>query len=230
MRIGVLGAGGMADALATRWAAAGHEVVVGARTPAKAAALAARIGAGARGGTLREAAEFGEAVLVAVHHGAAREALRAAGAGEGTLAGRVVVDCTNPTGPPAFTLETGDGPSAARRIADAAPGARVVKAFNLCHVSVWSAVPCPAAGVPLCGDDAEALAVAGRLVRDLGCEPQNGGGLDRAGLLEAVAAFAIGLYAAGGDPAAMFPPLAAAGGEPVRAGTAEAVRTGAEAE
>ncbi|MDL4771775.1 hypothetical protein [Actinomadura xylanilytica] len=60
-------------------------------------------------------------------------------------------------------------------------------------------------------------ATVGRLVRDLGCEPQNGGPLVRAGLLEAVAAFGVGLYAAGEDPAAMFPPVGVAGGDPVRA-------------
>jgi predicted dinucleotide-binding enzyme len=49
------------------------------------------------------------------------------------------------------------------------------------------------------------------LVRDLGCEPVDAGGLDRAGLPEAAAAFAIGLYLGGGDPRAVFPPVEYAG-------------------
>ncbi|MFD1152302.1 NAD(P)-binding domain-containing protein, partial [Saccharothrix hoggarensis] len=44
MRIGVLGTGGMADALGGRWVAAGHEVLVGGPSPARSRELAARIG------------------------------------------------------------------------------------------------------------------------------------------------------------------------------------------
>ncbi|MFI0357047.1 NADPH-dependent F420 reductase [Actinomadura sp. 9N407] len=202
MRIGVLGAGNMADALATQWARAGHEVLIGARTPDKAAALAERIGPGATGGGLREAAEFGEAVLLAVRYEGVADALRQAGA----LDGRVLIDCTNATGPPDFTLKR---PAMARWISELVPGARVVKAFNLCHESVWRRTP-PPVGVPLCGDDPEAVAVVERLVREMGCEPLHGGGLDRAGLLEASAAFALGVYFGGprpGDPREMFPPI-----------------------
>ncbi|RSN50985.1 NADPH-dependent F420 reductase [Actinomadura sp. WAC 06369] len=209
MRIGVLGAGNMADALAGQWVRAGHDVRIGARTPARAAALAGRLGCA--GGGLRDAAEFGEAVLLAVAHGGAMDALRGAGAAEGVLAGRVLIDCTNPMAPPFEALLTDGGPSAARRIADAS-GARVVKAFTLCPDPVWRMTP-PVfggrpLGVPLCGDDEDALETVGGLVRDLGCVPMRGGSLARAALLEAAAAFTVGLLAAGEDPAAMVPPVA----------------------
>ncbi|MFC4050804.1 NADPH-dependent F420 reductase [Actinomadura syzygii] len=215
MRIGVLGAGNMAEALAAQWAGKGHEVRIGARTPAKAVALAKRVGAGATGGTLREAGEFGDVVLLAVWHEGVPDVLRQAG----PLAGRVLIDCTNPMEPPFERLKTDGGPSAARRIADAT-GARVVKAFNLCHESVWRMTP-PVfegrpLGVPLCGDDAEALAAVRTLVSDLGCVPMDGGGLDRAGLLEAATALFVGLWVAGEDPRAMLPPPERAVGEPVR--------------
>ncbi|RFS85839.1 NADP oxidoreductase [Actinomadura spongiicola] len=214
MRIGVLGAGNMADALATRWARGGHDVRIGARTPAKAVALAERVGGRTVGGTLREAARFGEVVLLAVWYEGVQDVLRQAG----PLTGRVVIDCTNPMEPPFEGLKTGAGPSAARRVADAT-GARVVKAFNLCHESVWRLTP-PVfggrpLGVPLCGDDEEALAVVRALVTDLGCVPMDAGGLDRAGLLEATAAFVVGLWFAGQDPTAMLPPPEHAGGEPL---------------
>ncbi|GGV43852.1 NADP oxidoreductase [Actinomadura cremea] len=213
MRIGVLGAGNMADALGRQWVRAGHDVRFGARTPAKAAALARRVG-GAGGGGLRDAAEFGEAVLLAVAHDGAMDALRDAGAADGVLAGRVLIDCTNPMAPPFEALKTGGGPSAARRIADAS-GARVVKAFTLCPDGVWRMAP-PVfdgrpLGVPLCGDDADALEAVGGLVRDLGCVPMRGGSLARAALLEAAAAFIVGLLAAGEDPSAMIPPAASMG-------------------
>ncbi|MFF4751740.1 NADPH-dependent F420 reductase [Streptomyces sp. NPDC002514] len=197
MRIGILGAGGMADALGTRWRQAGHEVVAGSRS---------------RGG-LREAAAFGtDAVLLAVPYAVAVDVVAGLGA---VLRGRVLIDCTNPVGP-GFALLTAGGPAAAERVAAAAPAARVVKAFNLCHEDVWRLTPPVFAGrplaVPLCGDDAAALAVVRGLVRDLGCTPLDAGGLDRAGLLEATAALLIGLWLGeGADAQAIAPPLAFAG-------------------
>ncbi|MFI9582569.1 NADPH-dependent F420 reductase [Streptomyces sp. NPDC052236] len=218
MRIGILGAGGMADALGTRWAAgAGHEVMVGGRDADKAAALAERIGGGARAGSFEEAAEFGDAVLLALPYTAAREQ---AGVLRETLRGRVLIDCTNDLGP-GFTLAGGGGPSAAEGIAAAASAggaeARVVKAFNLCHEGVWRLTPPEFGGralaVPLCGDDESALAVVRGLVKDLGCEPVSGGGLGRAGLLEATAALLIGLWVGEGvDAQAIAPPLEFAAG------------------
>ncbi|MBW5423148.1 NADP oxidoreductase [Streptomyces sp. BG9H] len=209
MRIGVLGTGNMADALATHWVRAGHEVAIGGRDMAKAERLAVRVGGGTKAATLRAAAEFGEVVLAAlpfdVGAGVVRE-LRA------DLAGKVLLDCSNPVGP-GFRLLTEEGPSAARRLADAAPGAHVVKAFNVCHEGVWRMRPPVFDGrplaVPVCGDDQEALARVHQLVRDVGCEPVAGGGLDRAGLLEATAALFIALWVGeGADAQAIAPPLA----------------------
>jgi predicted dinucleotide-binding enzyme len=189
----------MADALGTQWARAGHEVVAGSRS----------------GGVgLREAAEFGtDAVLLALPYGAVVDVVAGL---EDVLRGQVLVDCTNPVGGPGFTLLTAGGPSAAERIASAAPSAHVVKAFNLCHVDVWRLTPPVFDGrplaVPLCGDDEPALAVVRRLVRDLGCEPLNAGGLDRAGLVEATAALLIGLWVGeGADAQAIVTPVEFAG-------------------
>ncbi|MCK7622183.1 NAD(P)-binding domain-containing protein [Streptomyces sp. RS10V-4] len=212
MRIGIVGTGNMADALGGQWARAGHDVLVGGRDADRAAALAERIGA--RAGGPRDAVGHGtDAVLLAVPYGAA--ATVAAGLA-GALADRTLIDCTNPVGP-GFVLETRGGPSAAERLAAAAPGARVVKAFNLCHESVWRHSPPVFGGrplaVPLCGDHAPALATVRRLVRDLGCEPLAAGGLDRAALLEATAALLIGLWVGeGADAQAIAPPLEYAAG------------------
>ncbi|MGW0333331.1 NADPH-dependent F420 reductase [Streptomyces sp. NPDC003011] len=197
MRIGILGRGGMADALGTQWQRAGHEVV-----------------AAGRSGGLRAAAEFGtDAVLLALPYPAVVDVV--GGLGE-ELRGRVLIDCTNPVGGPGFTLLTAGGPAAAERIASAAPAARVVKAFNLCHADVWRLTPPVFDGrplaVPLCGDDEPALRVVRRLVRDLGCRPLDAGGLDRASLVEATAALLIGLWVGqGADAQAIAPPLEFAG-------------------
>ncbi|MGF0175729.1 NADPH-dependent F420 reductase [Streptomyces sp. Marseille-Q5077] len=213
MRIGVLGTGNMADALATQWARAGHEVTIGARDAHKAKRLATRIGGSAAPASLRAAAEFGEVVLVALPFGAGAVVVRELRA---SLDDRVLLDCSNPVGP-GFRLLTQGGPSAAQQLAAAAPGAHVVKAFNLCHEDVWRMRPPVFEGrplaVPVCGDNEAALAHVRELVRDVGCEPLAGGGLERAGLLEATAALFIALWVGqGADAQAIAPPLAYAAG------------------
>ncbi|MFE2722259.1 NADPH-dependent F420 reductase [Kitasatospora sp. NPDC059327] len=212
MRIGIIGAGTMARALGGQWVRAGHEVAFGARDGARAAAAARLLGEGARAvEDPAAAADFGEAVLLAVPADQVERVVARAA----PPAGRVLIDCTNPIAAGTLTLSTAGGPSMAERIAAAAPGTHVVKAFNLCHESVWRRTPPVFDGrplaVPLCGDDPAAVALVGRLTADLGAEPLPGGGLDRAGLLEATAAFMIGLWFAGRDAQAVLPPLAYAG-------------------
>ncbi|MFF4531381.1 NADPH-dependent F420 reductase [Streptomyces sp. NPDC001407] len=213
MKIGVLGTGNMADALATHWVRAGHEVFVGGRDERKAQRLATRIRGGAGHGSLHAAARFGEVVLAALPYGAGADVVKELHA---ALSGKALLDCANPVGP-GFRLLTEGGPSAAARLSAAAPDARVVKAFNLCHEDVWRMTPPVFDGqplaVPVCGDDEAALTKVYELVRDVGCEPVAAGGLERAGLLEATAALFIGLWVAEQvDVRAIAPPLAYATG------------------
>jgi 8-hydroxy-5-deazaflavin:NADPH oxidoreductase len=209
MRIGILGAGLMAEALGGQWRRAGHEIMVSGRDARKADLLARRIGG--RAGTFREAAGFGEVTLLAIRAEGVFDTLAAAGAGEGALAGRALIDCTNAVEAGKLTLTGDDGPSMASRVSAYAAGSLVVKGFNLAHDGIWRMTP-PAfggvpLGVPLCGDDADALGLARQLVSDLGCVPVDAGGLERAALLEATAAFVIGLLFAGEDPRAVLPPF-----------------------
>ncbi|MFI6286738.1 NADPH-dependent F420 reductase [Streptomyces sp. NPDC051018] len=213
MRIGVLGTGGMADALATHWVRAGHEVTVGGRDMHRAERLAKRLGGGTKPAGLRAAAEFGQVILAALPFGAGVSVVTEL---REVLDGKVLIDCSNPVGP-GFRLLTRNGPPAAQQLAEAAPGAHVIKAFNLCHEDVWRMSPPVFDGRPLavlvCGDDETALALVHRLVRHAGCEPVAGGGLERAGLLEATAALFIGLWVGeGADAQAIAPPLAYAAG------------------
>ncbi|TQS30748.1 NADPH-dependent F420 reductase [Microbispora sp. KK1-11] len=207
MRIGILGTGAMATALGGAWVRAGHDVLVGGRDRAAAAATAARTGA-AKDGTLADAAAHGELVLAAVPAGVAP---RLVGGLAAVLAGRTVVDCSNPIEPgddgPALT--TGGTTSVARLMADAAPDAHVVKAFNLCHDSIWT-LPRPAfegvpLAVPFCGDDPVSLGRVAALVTSMGCTPMPCGGLSRAVHIEATAAFAIGVWWSGAEPRSAFP-------------------------
>ncbi|WP_344478586.1 NADPH-dependent F420 reductase [Nonomuraea monospora] len=247
MRIGILGAGGMADALGTQWARAGHEVMVSGRDLSRSTAQAARMStaaasapsagaavsasagtgvvagvagagvvaevsrAGERGrvlaGSFAEVAEFGEVVVVAVREAGLLDTLHAAGL---ALRGKALIDVTNAANPKEYDITH----SLARLIGEVS-GGHVVKAFNLCHVDVWRMTPPVFDGrplaVPLCGDDPGALTAARTLVTDLGCTPVDGGGAERAALLEATAAFMIGLWFSGADAQAVLPPLPSSG-------------------
>ncbi|ONI69313.1 NADP oxidoreductase [Kribbella sp. ALI-6-A] len=207
MRIGILGNGLMAEALGGQWAKAGHEIFVGGRSPQRARKLAEQLSRASRGtqpaprgGTLQEAAQFGPVVLLAVPAEAAIATVQAV-----DLRGRTLIDCTNAITHPGVVLAVDAMAETISRYADQA---RVVKAFNLAADSVWRRAPQPGQrlGVPICGDDREALDQVAVLVRDLGCEPIHAGGLQRARLLEATAAFAIGVWAGGGDTRELFPP------------------------
>ncbi|MGW2153880.1 NADPH-dependent F420 reductase [Nonomuraea sp. NPDC001699] len=212
MKIGILGAGGMADALGTQWIRAGHEVTVSGRDQERARARAESMNAqagrpAARAGSWAEAAASGDVVMVGVREAGLADVLAAAGP---ALRGKPLIDVTNAAAPDRYDATR----PLARRIADLT-GGHVVKAFNLCHVDVWRMTPPVFGGrplaVPLCGDDPGALDLVRGLVRDLGCTPLDGGGLDRAAQLEATAAFVIGLWFGGADAQAILPPLASSG-------------------
>ncbi|WP_040813653.1 NADPH-dependent F420 reductase [Nocardia concava] len=210
MRIGIIGAGQMAQALGGGWAAAGHEIAVGARTSARAEAAAAAIGHGARATTVAEAAGFGEATVLALPVSALEEILTEH---RETLTGRTLIDCTNAFAPDAGGFVLSES-AVSERIAATVPGARVVKAFNLLAAEVWSGPDRVFEGrpltVPLCGDDAEAVATVAKLAEDLKLRPVPAGGLAQARYLEATSAFVVGLWFAGHDARAMFPPLESA--------------------
>ena len=212
MNVGILGTGGIAAALGGAWTVAGHNVLIGGRSQERAERTAGRIGAAGHG-TLADAAGHGEAILVAVP---ATDAPQLVGGLASSLAGRTVIDCTNPlaSSGDGLMLNIDGATSVARELAAAAPDALVVKAFNLCHMSIWTLRPpifedVPLA-VPYCADHPTAAAATQTLISSIGCTPAPCGGLARAAYLEATAALAIGLWWAGGQPRAAFPSLAEA--------------------
>ncbi len=202
MRIGIFGAGSMADALGTRWAAAGHELMITGRTPGKAQALADKWGA--RAGTFQEVAEFCDVALIAVLYQGMDSTLAAIGDG---LRGKPILDCNNAVEIDHFTLVTPPGRSTAQQIQDAT-GGKVVKAFNQCHAKVWELQPPTFDGralvVPYCGDHPDALEAARELITDLDAEPLLVGDLRHALHLEAMAAIVISLLFGGRDPHTVF--------------------------
>lgn len=204
MKIGILGSGDMAGALAPHWRVAGHEILIGGRHAANAQALAERLGVAS--GSLTDAAAFGDVVLLAVRSEGLEPTLEAASAHRGSLSGKVVVDCGNAVHLGDLSQVRWDGRSLAEQVAYVAVGSRVVKAFNLCHAEVWRN-PATYGGrrlaVPVCGGE-DAKAVAGELVRAVGAEPLDVGDLTQARHLEAMAIPMIRLLFSGLDPRTAF--------------------------
>lgn len=132
MKIGILGSGDVAKVLAGGFLKHGHEVMMGTRTPAKLAEWKGQHAAG-RVGSFGEAAKFGDLLVLAVKGMAATEALRAAGALN--LAGKTVIDATNPIAeaPPTngvLKFFTNLDESLMERLQREFQGTRFVKAFN----------------------------------------------------------------------------------------------------
>ncbi|MFI5717955.1 NADPH-dependent F420 reductase [Nocardia sp. NPDC051750] len=202
MRIGILGAGNLAEALGGCWVRAGHRVTVAGRSAERAATLAGRLGGTARAAAPVEAVRDADAVLLAVPWGAVDAVLREAGAAQGSLAGVTIIDPINAVEHGVGVLLTEPGASTAGRIADLAPGSRVVKGFHMVPSTQWGAASIT---VPLCGDDPAALAVAETLVRDTGAVPAVVGGLSRARQLDEAAGLFISLAFAGVDPRTVLP-------------------------
>lgn len=182
MKIAVIGTGNVGSVLGRRWAEARHAVTFGSRTPEDEDVQAVARSVGAAVKSPREAAAGAELVLLAVPGTAVEEVVR----GLGNLAGKIVVDCTNPRAPDNTPLP---GPSPAERIGEIAPGARVVKAFNTTGAKNMADPRYPDGQVvmPYCGDDADAKAVVAKLAESLGFEPLDNGPLRQARALEGMA-------------------------------------------
>src|SRR3954453_10832296 len=197
MKIGIVGSGQVGGTLGAVWISAGHEVMFSSREIEHDKALAAKLGANARAGTPREAAAFGEVVMISVPYRALPEVGKEVG---DLIRGKVVIDTSNP-----FVGRDGEIANWAREkgaglaSAELLPGARLVRAFNAIGASrMGEATKEPGRiGMPVAGDDAEAIALASALIRDIGYEPVLIGGL------------AMGKYLMPGTPLAGEHPPAA---------------------
>lgn len=199
MKIGILGAGNVGSALGRSFARCGHEVMYGVRDASKpdVVSLVAETGAGAKAGTIAEASQFGEVVVLSVHWGAVRDVLAAAG----DLSGKILLDCTNPLKPRLEGLELGLTTSGGETVAEWAPGAKIVKIFNTIGAEIMLDTTFPEGrpAILYCGDDADAKRTAAGLADAIGFEPIDLGPLEQSRYLEPYAmvwirlAFAQGL-------------------------------------
>jgi NADPH-dependent F420 reductase len=182
----IIGAGNMARGIGTRLTAAKADVQILAPKAEEAAALARELSAGggaASSGTVGEPIQ-GDVVVLAVPYEAALELAQSRG---DELAGKIVVDITNPVDWASFDrLVTPPDSSAAEEIARRLPGVPVVKAFNTTFAGTL--VEGQVAGQPLdvlmAGDDADAKARLAELIADTGVRVIDAGPLRRARQLE----------------------------------------------
>ena len=190
--ISIIGSGGMAAAIGGLAAKAGHTVEVMSRDAAKARALAEQVGAGATSGTFG-AAPAGDIVILAVPYPAVLDVVKQYGAG---LAGKLLVDITNPVASDHTSFVTPGDSSGAQEIAKAAPAdADVVKAFNtqFSHVLAAGPVKGPPLDVFIAGDDPQAKAHVSAFIQSLGLRPFDVGQLPMARTLEHVCLLSLGL-------------------------------------
>ena len=180
-RIGIIGSGRQGGALGLQWAKAGHEILFSSRNPGNLKELVAKAGPKARAGTPVEAAKFGDVILIAVPYGELPNVGRDNAA---FMKGKIVIDVGNPRadrdGPMAAdALKKGTGIASAEYL----PGVRLVRALNaLSFVQVERDAHRAGEklGIPVAGDDKQAVETVRQLVIDAGFDPVIVGGLARA--------------------------------------------------
>jgi predicted dinucleotide-binding enzyme len=197
MRIGIIGHGMVGGALGAGWAKRGHEVIFGVRDPKspKVAEQLAQISGNATAGSVTEAADAGEVVVLATPWDATEGVVKTLG----DLGGKPLLDATNPLAPNLSGLTHGLDTSGGEMIAGWAEGAKVVKIFNTTGFNNMAnpIYPEGTATMFYCGDDAGAKATAHGLAADLGFDPVDVGPLRQARLLEPLALLWISLAVQG---------------------------------
>ncbi len=184
MKIGIIGSGNIGGTAARLLAAAGHEVALSHRGgPESLREQVAQLGDKACAMTVAEAAAFGDVVLLALPW-RAREDLPAQ-----QLAGKIVIDATNPYRPDSSLYDLGESTSS-EEVLRTVPGARLVKAFNTLFARDLASRGRPELPVDertailVAGDDRPAKEIVSRLVEDIGFAPVDTGGLRDGGRLQ----------------------------------------------
>ena len=196
MNVTIIGAGNMGGGIGTRLVAGGHRVTLVDVIPENARELADSLNQGSAGSGQATTGQLesiqDDVIVLAVGYGANLELVKQLGP---ALTGKIVVDIANPIDFATGSLATAPGSSSAEEVAAAAPGARVVKAFNTTFAGTL--VEGQVAGQPLdvfiAGDDAAAKQTLAELVRDGGLIPIDVGPLARAQQLEGLGYLGISI-------------------------------------
>lgn len=184
MDVTIIGTGNMARGIGKRLVAGGHDVTVLGKQEADAQGVVDDLGGSAKAGATSSDAIAGDVVVLALYFADATAVVEQHG---DALDGRVLIDITNPVNESVDGLVTPPDGSAAQEIARAAPGARVVKAFNTTFARTLAEgeVGGQPLDVFLAADDTDAKQTAAQLVEDGGLRPIDAGPLARARELEA---------------------------------------------
>lgn len=173
MKISVLGTGMVGHALATKLSGLGHDVMMAARARGNDTAETWAKANDAMAGSFEEAGAFGEIIVLATLGSAMLDAVKMAS--EEALAGKVVMDVTNPLDmsggfPPTLLSELSNTTSAGEQLQKALPRSRVVKALNTmnCDIMVDPTRVPGQHDVFYCGNDAEAKQVVADILKSFG--------------------------------------------------------------
>lgn len=181
LKIGMIGAGREGSALGTLLIKAGHPVKFSSRHPESLKPFVDGLGPLASAGTVAEAVEFGDIVMLVVPYGAIEQIGKEFGSVIAKKA--LVIDVSNPIARRdgeelvnGVNAQGGPGLVTAKLL----PGARIVRAFNAIgsgRLAENANRPGERIAVPMAGDDVGAIEIASKLVREIGFEPVVIGGL-----------------------------------------------------
>ena len=181
LKIGIIGAGREGGALGTLLVKAGHPVMFSSRHPEALMGLVAGLGPLATAGTVAQAVDFGDVVMIVVPYTAMQQIGRDYGPALAKKA--AVIDVSNPIAGrdgADFVKSVAEQGGAGLATAKMLPGARIVRGFNAISYMKLAADAHRSGepvGVPIAGDDKDAVAIASALIRQMGFEPVLVGGL-----------------------------------------------------
>jgi predicted dinucleotide-binding enzyme len=181
LKIAILGAGREGGALGRLLVKAGHPVMFASRHPEALKSLADGLGPLATAGSVAQAIEFGDVVMIVVPYTAMQQIGNDYGPALAKKA--AVIDVSNPIARrdgAEFVKSVADQGGAGLVTAKMLPGSRIVRGFNAINYLKLGADAHrdgEPVGVPIAGDDKEAIAIASTLIRQMGFEPVLIGGL-----------------------------------------------------
>jgi len=188
-KVAVLGSGQVGEVLADGFLKHGYEVMRASREPGKLGGWKAAAGAKAQVGTFGDAAQWADGVVLAVKGGAAVEAINLAGVAN--LAGKTVMDATNPIADAApvngvLRFFTDLNESLMERLQKQAPGAHFVKVFS-CVGNAFMVNPSFPGGPPtmfICGNDKGAKSEVRSVLDKFGWDTADMGTVEAARAIE----------------------------------------------
>ncbi|MBU5638910.1 NADPH-dependent F420 reductase [Geomonas sp. Red69] len=186
-KIGIVGSGNIGGNLGILLGKAGYEVCFSSRHPENLQELVTAAGPAARAGTVAEAIAFGDVVLLSVPLKAYRDLDNQT---KQALKGKIVIDTSNPypDRDGAMALEARQDPGGMGSVvARLLPGARIVRAFNTVYFEDLKQTVNSKGdkiGIPIAGDDQEAVEAAVELARNVGLDPVVVGGLTASKLFD----------------------------------------------